>query len=339
MNAELSGSEILVESLISHKADTIFGYPGSCVMLILDRLFDCAQINHILVRHEQGAVHAACSYARFSHKPGIVLTTSGPGATNTVTGIAEAMSQQIPLIVITGQVASNLLGTDAFQEVDIIGITSSITKWNFQIRLANQIEEALERAFRIATSNPPGPVVLDITKDAQSERTTYNLLERNRNPLILLNRNKFPTDYLSNDNALCHTIKLLENRADDNLILIIDAPLQNRNEHCVPGFGLPASIGAKYACPEKTVCLIVGSREFQANIQELGVIKEKAIDIKIFLIHDHSDTKFKTENPDFAKFVSAYAICCTTLSDIRVLNVAIETALHTAGAYFLEIQP
>lgn len=148
--------------------DTIFGYPGGAVIPIFDKLYDFTQeINHVLVRHEQGAAHAAEGYARVSGKTGVVLVTSGPGATNIVTGVADAMIDSTPMVVITGQIASTLIGTDAFQEVDIVGITQPITKWSYQIRNVEEISWAIARAFYIASTGRPGPVVLDITKDAQ----------------------------------------------------------------------------------------------------------------------------------------------------------------------------
>lgn len=165
---EITGSEALIQSLINEGVDTIFGYPGGAIMPVFDCLYDYKdKINHILVRHEQGATHAAQGYARTSGKTGVALVTSGPGATNTVTGIADAMIDSTPLVVISGQVASSLLGSDAFQEADVVGITQPITKWAYQIRRAEDIPWAVARAFYIASNGRPGPVVLDIAKDAQ----------------------------------------------------------------------------------------------------------------------------------------------------------------------------
>lgn len=167
-NNKITGSEALIRSLINEGVDTIFGYPGGAIMPVFDCLYDFKkEINHILVRHEQGATHAAQGYARTSGKVGVALVTSGPGATNTVTGIADAMIDSTPMIVISGQVASSLLGSDAFQEADVVGITQPITKWAYQIRRPEDIQWAVARAFYIASTGRPGPVVLDITKDAQ----------------------------------------------------------------------------------------------------------------------------------------------------------------------------
>ena len=171
----ISGSEILIRSLIAEGVDTMFGYPGGAIMPVFDALYDHKhEIRHILVRHEQGAVHAAQGYARVSEKVGVALVTSGPGATNTITGITDAMMDSTPLVVISGQVISSLLGSDAFQEADVIGVTQPITKWAYQIRRAEDISWAVSRAFYIAASGRPGPVVLDFAKDAQVNKCAYN---------------------------------------------------------------------------------------------------------------------------------------------------------------------
>ena len=165
---EINGSEALLRTLIAEGVECIFGYPGGQAIPIYDQLYDYKdKLRHVLVRHEQGATHAAQGYARVSGKVGVVVVTSGPGATNTITGIADAMLDSTPLVVITGQVPSSLLGTDAFQEVDMIGITLPVTKWAYQVRRAEDIAWAVSRAFFIASTGRPGPVVIDIAKDAQ----------------------------------------------------------------------------------------------------------------------------------------------------------------------------
>ncbi len=171
---KITGSEALLKTLIAEGVDTIFGYPGGAVIPVYDCLYDYKhKIKHVLVRHEQGATHAAQGYARVSGRVGVALVTSGPGATNTLTGIADAMMDSTPLVVITGQVASPLLGTDAFQEIDVIGITQPITKWAYQIRKPEEIAWAVSRAFYIASTGRPGPVVLDFAKDAQVGKVDY----------------------------------------------------------------------------------------------------------------------------------------------------------------------
>ncbi|MFV0266133.1 MAG: biosynthetic-type acetolactate synthase large subunit [Draconibacterium sp.] len=164
----VTGSEALILSLLEEGVDTIFGYPGGAIMPVYDALYDYdKRVNHILTRHEQGAIHGAQGYARVTGKPGICFATSGPGATNLMTGIADAMIDSTPLVCITGQVASPLLGTDAFQESDIVGMSIPVTKWNYQITSPEEIPQAIAQAFYIANSGRPGPVLIDLTKDAQ----------------------------------------------------------------------------------------------------------------------------------------------------------------------------
>ena len=170
----ITGSEALWQALIDEGVKTVFGYPGGQIMPVYDSLCKYRdQVRHILVRHEQGAIHAAQGYARVKGEPGVVIVTSGPGATNVITGVADAMSDSTPVVVITGQVPSAALGTDAFQEADVIGLTAPISKWNYQIRSADEVAWAIARAFYIARTGRPGPVVLDFTKDAQVGLTDY----------------------------------------------------------------------------------------------------------------------------------------------------------------------
>ena len=171
----ISGSEAVMRSLVAEKVDTIFGYPGGAIMPIYDALYDYAdKLNHILVRHEQGAAHAAQGYARTSGKVGVVFATSGPGATNLVTGLADAMIDSTPIVCVTGQVYAHLLGTDAFQETDVMNITTPVTKWNYQVTDATEIPSVMAKAFYIAKSGRPGPVVIDITKNAQLQKFDFD---------------------------------------------------------------------------------------------------------------------------------------------------------------------
>ncbi|OAN99440.1 acetolactate synthase, large subunit, biosynthetic type [Sphingomonadales bacterium EhC05] len=181
--AEKSGADILVETLLSLGVDTVFGYPGGAVLPIYDALYQHPTIKHILVRHEQAATHAAEGYARSTGKPGVVLVTSGPGATNAVTGITDALMDSIPMVVITGQVATNLIGTDAFQEADTIGITRHCTKHNYLVKNPSDLAQVVQEAFHIATQGRPGPVVIDIPKNVQvaaAEFSSHRGLENNR---------------------------------------------------------------------------------------------------------------------------------------------------------------
>src|SRR5690606_1951721 len=171
---KISGSQAVLEAFIAEGVDTIFGYPGGAIMPIYDALYDYNdRLKHILVRHEQGGIHAAQGYARTSGKTGVVFATSGPGATNLVTGLADAMIDSNPIVCVTGQVFAHLLGTDAFQETDVIHITSPVIKWNYQVPDACEIPAALAKAFYIARTGRPGPVLIDITKNAQLQLFDY----------------------------------------------------------------------------------------------------------------------------------------------------------------------
>lgn len=177
---KISGAEAIIKCFLAEDVDTIFGYPGGAIMPLYDKLYGYQEeLKHILTRHEQGATHAAQGYARISNKVGVAIATSGPGATNLITGLADAMIDSTPMVCITGQVASHLLGTDAFQETDIIGISTPVTKWNAQITKAADIPAVLARAFYIAKSGRPGPVLIDITKNAQFEEFDFTYVKCN----------------------------------------------------------------------------------------------------------------------------------------------------------------
>jgi len=178
MSAELTGAEIVFKALTDHKVEYIFGYPGGAVLPLYDQLSKQKKIKHILVRHEQGAGHAAEGYARSTGKPGVVLVTSGPGATNMVTALTDAYMDSIPLVCITGQVPTHLIGTDAFQECDTTGITRPCTKHNWLVKDVNKISEIIHKAFRIATTGRPGPVLIDIPKDIQFKKGIYQSEEK-----------------------------------------------------------------------------------------------------------------------------------------------------------------
>ena len=189
----ISGADALLQCLIEEGVDTIFGYPGGAIMPVYDKLLDYEdKIRHILTRHEQGAAHAAQAYAMVTGKPGICFATSGPGATNLVTGIANAFLDSVPVVFITAQVVSSLIGTDAFQETDIIGVSMPVTKWNCQVKKAQDIPETIAKAFYIAKSGRPGPVLIDITKDAQLEKLDFKYKKcdyiRSYNPHIPLHK-------------------------------------------------------------------------------------------------------------------------------------------------------
>ena len=170
---QLTGAEIIIRSLVDQGVEYIFGYPGGAVLPIYDELFKQNSIKHILVRHEQGAVHAAEGYARSSGKPGVVLVTSGPGATNAVTGLTDALLDSIPLVCLTGQVPTHLIGSDAFQECDTVGITRQATKHNYLVKSADNLAQTMHEAFFVATHGRPGPVLVDVPKDIQFAKGMY----------------------------------------------------------------------------------------------------------------------------------------------------------------------
>ena len=174
----LNGAEILIRTLKDANVDTIFGYPGGAVLPVYDTLFDVHDINHVLIRHEQAGAHAADGYARATGKPGVVLVTSGPGGTNTVTGIATAAMDSIPMVVFTGQVPTNMIGNDAFQEADIVGITRPITKHNYLVKDVSNLEQVIREAFHVATSGRPGPVLVDLPKDMLKSSHRYSGLKK-----------------------------------------------------------------------------------------------------------------------------------------------------------------
>ena len=221
---KILGSEALIKSLLEEGVDTIFGYPGGAIMPIYDSLYSYQdKINHILTRHEQGAIHAAQGYSRVSGKVGVCFATSGPGATNLITGIADAQIDSTPLVCITGQVPSQLLGTDAFQESDVIGISMPVTKWNYQITSSEEIGEIISKAFYIAKSGRPGPVLIDITKDAQFSEVDFNYKKCER----IRSYHPYP---IINDKKIKEASKLI-NKAKKPLILVGQGVLLSNAEN------------------------------------------------------------------------------------------------------------
>src|SRR4051812_11745025 len=193
MSKQMTGAEMVVEALADQGVKHLFGYPGGAVLPIYDAIFQQEKVRHILVRHEQGAVHAAEGYARSTGKVGCVLVTSGPGATNTVTGLTDALMDSIPIVCITGQVPTHLIGNDAFQECDTVGITRPCTKHNYLVKNVNDLARVLHEAFYVSTTGRPGPVVVDIPKDVQFARGKYvgpgNIQHRTYRPKVKPDRN------------------------------------------------------------------------------------------------------------------------------------------------------
>lgn len=290
----MTGSEILIRSLLAEGVTDIFGYPGGAIMPVYDSLYDFAEqpcapkqgggksrLRHVLVRHEQGAVHAAQGYARVSGKTGVVFVTSGPGATNAITGIADAMMDSTPLVVISGQVGAALLGTDAFQETDVLGVTLPITKWSYQIRRPEDVAWAVARAFYIARSGRPGPVVLDFAKNAQTGKAVFNYKPVNfirsydpqpeiqdsvvREAAQVINQAKRPMVIYGQGVILSH--------AEDELAALLDkagipaastllglSALDSGNPHYKGMAGMHGNIGPNVKTNECDVLLAVGMR-------------------------------------------------------------------------------
>ncbi|MEL7145033.1 MAG: thiamine pyrophosphate-binding protein, partial [Bacteroidota bacterium] len=237
-SVKITGAEAVIKSLLCESVDIIFGYPGGAIMPVYDALYDYREeVHHVLTRHEQGAIHAAQGYARVGEKPGVVFATSGPGATNLITGLADAKIDSTPLVCITGQVSSHLLGTDAFQETDIMSISMPVTKWNAQVTKAEDIPGAIAKAFYIATSGRPGPVLLDITKDAQFAELVFDYKKCHGF------RSYIPKPTLQND-ALTDAVSLID-QAKKPLILFGQGVILSGAEEAFRKFvektGIPAA--------------------------------------------------------------------------------------------------
>lgn len=539
MKEIITGAEALMRSLMHEGVDTIFGYPGGSIMPVFDAMYDHTQnFRQVLVRHEQGAAHAAQGYARSSGKVGVCIVTSGPGATNTLTGISDAILDSTPIVVIAGQVASNVLGTDAFQEIDLVGVTQPISKWSYQIRRAEDIAWAVARAFYIARTGRPGPVVLDFTKNAQVSQVAYEpaqvdkirsyvpypkpdfeaikaaaeLISRAQRPFALVGQgvelgdaheelkaflekgnipaartlmglSALPTDYYltmgmlgMHGNLSCNAntnqadviiaigmrfsdrvtgdlttyakqakiIHLDIDRAEIDKCVKADIPVigdcketlplitelmqegnhkewidsfadydaiekervidkalnpkegplkmgevarkvsdvtnnsailvtdvgqnqmmacryfKNTKPHSVltsgglgtMGYGLPASIGASIAVPDRTVCVFMGDGGFQMNIQELGTIMEQRLPVKMILMNNNylgnvrqwQEMFFNRRysctpmlNPDYNMIASAYGIPSRLVVKREELDEAVHEMIETPGAFLLHV--
>ncbi len=539
MKELITGSDALIQSLICEGVDIVFGYPGGSIMPVYDRLFDYQdRLKHILVRHEQGATHAAQGYARVTGRTGVVIVTSGPAATNVITGLSDALMDSTPMVVITGQVATPFLGFDAFQETDVVGITQPITKWSYQIRRAENVAWAVARAFYIASTGRPGPVVLDIAKDAQVGMTEFNykscdfirsynplpaipeedvrkvadLINTSERPMILsghgvmisgaetelaelaeksdipvaatlLGLSTMPSDHplykgmlgmhgnigpnintnradliiaigmrfddritgnvktyapkakvvhididasefdknipttatIHGDarQALLRLLPLVEPRRRPEWLAMFDKPEQVEREKVIErelhpsgpkmtmgevvakvseatghraivvtdvgqnqmlsarysrfteprsivtsgglgtmGFGLPAAIGAKMGCPDRTVCFFTGDGGLQMTIQELGTIMEYGTPVKIILLNNNflgnvrqwQALFFKNRfsqtpllNPDFVMIAKAYGIEAENVATRDNLDGAIDRMLSHDGPYLLNV--
>ncbi|MBD5300787.1 MAG: biosynthetic-type acetolactate synthase large subunit [Bacteroides sp.] len=341
MSERITGSEAICRALLAEGVDTIFGYPGGQIMPFYDKLYDFSDdLHHILTRHEQGAVHAAQGYARASGKVGVVTVTSGPAATNIITGVADANVDCTPLVVITGQVAVNSLGTDAFQETDVMGITLPITKWAYQIRRPEEIPWAIARAFYIASTGRPGPVVLDVTRDAQVGTLdwSYDKINyiRSYNPdpellpgdvltaASLLNRAERPMIIAGHGVMLSNAEKeliTLAEKADipvaTTLLGLSDIPSDHPlNKGMV---GMHGNIGPNLNTNRADVILAIGLR-FDDRVT--GVVKQYAPDAKII----HVDI----DRAEFNKNVKAHtAIHADARKALQALLPLVNKSKHT----------
>lgn len=232
----MSGSYAVMEALVRQGVDTIFGYPGGAIMPIYDALYDYRdRVRHILVRHEQGATHAAEGYARMTGRAGVCFATSGPGATNLVTGIADAMLDSVPMVCITGQVPKHLLGTDAFQETDVIGVTMPVTKWNYQVTEPEEIPQIISKAFQIAEGGRPGPVVIDITKNAQIDSAEVSFEPHRLRPHVW-------TQPVADTEALQRAAELIESAERPYLLVghgVLIAKAEEKLREFVEHTGIP----------------------------------------------------------------------------------------------------
>jgi acetolactate synthase-1/2/3 large subunit len=278
----ITGADAIMRTLVDLGVKDIFGYPGGAIMPAYDALFHyVGKLNHILVRHEQGAIHAAEGYGRMTNKPGVCMATSGPGATNLVTGIADAMMDSIPILCITGQVPANLIGSDAFQETDVIGITSPITKWNFQVTEAEEIPEILVKAYHIAQSGRPGPVVVDITKNAQFDEIEYSFptnvsipsynpttepnLRQIKNAADLINKAKRPYVIAGHGILIAEAEEALKTFAEKADIPVAStlhglSSMPARHPNYVGWVGMHGNYGANVLTNQADVLIAVGMR-------------------------------------------------------------------------------
>ena len=330
MCEKITGAEGLIKSLLSEGVDLVFGYPGGAIISVYDKLYDYQdKLNHVLVRHEQGAVHAAQGYARITGRPGVVIVTSGPGATNVVTGLSDALMDSTPLVVISGQVASAFLGTDAFQETDVVAMTQQVTKWAIQIRKPEDIPAAVARAFYIASTGRPGPVVLDISKDAQiglmewSHKTCDFIRSYNPNPDIkaydvdevaeMINNSERPLILSGHGVAISNAeeeLKTLAETADIPVAAtLLGLSTMDSNHPLYKGMlGMHGNIGPNIATNKADVIFAVGMR-FDDRVT--GDVKKYAQNSKIIHVDiepaelNKNINVYKAVNADAKRFLSA----------------------------------
>jgi len=290
----MNGAQVLLECLKEQGVDTIFGYPGGAVIPLYDALYDYDNFNHVRTSHEQGAIHAADGYARSTGKVGVCFATSGPGATNTITGIATAYMDSIPLVVITGQVATPLLGKDSFQEIDITGMTVSVTKHNYLVRKVEQIPEVIREAFEVANSKRPGPVLIDIPKDIFLANATYEKLEtlyENKNfsldklkiskGIQMINESKRPIIYAGGGVKTSQASENLEKFAQKGDIPVVNTlmglgTIKRDNELSLGLVGMHGHRESNYAVTNSDLIIAVGARFSDRVISKISAFAPSA---------------------------------------------------------------
>ncbi len=317
----MTGAQIMCESLVEEGVEVIFGLPGVPLIPLLDVLPQYPQIRHVLVRHEQGAAHAADGYARVSGKVGVCLATSGPGATNLVTGIANAYLGSVPVVAITGQVSRPFIGKDSFQETDITGIVSPITKDSFLVLDVDSLARTVKESFYIARTGQPGPVLIDIPKDVFTDRTEYCYLEEVKLPgytpileerparvdqaaAVIDEAERLLEDAVGGEGLLPQYVMSKIFEVTDGEAIVVTGVGQHQmwaaQHYCYDrpnslissgglgtmGFGLPGSIGAKIGCPDRTVWCVDGDGSFQMTIQELATMMQEGLAVKIAIINN-----------------------------------------------------
>lgn len=361
----ISGSEMLMRCLLLEGVECVFGYPGGAVLYIYDAIRDYDdRFRHMLARHEQGAIHAADGYARASGKTGVCIATSGPGATNLITGIAVAHRDHIPLVVITGNVALSLRGTDAFQEADIIGMTLPITKHSYFVTDAADIPDTVRKAFRIAASGLPGPVLVDIPKDISAQkkifcyRKTYDDTSRHDAEFpehIQAEPPESDPETIAevgergSGDKVESVLRIIRDTLPEGGIVTVDekryyAMLARdvwpaRTLICpvgmeAPGYSLPAAIGAGLAYPERTVVSINGEFGLQKNAQEMAVCAINGIPLRIVVFSEAKSTG--GASPDFVKLADAFGIKGLRAERLEEAGEAWAQAMKEKGPVLVE---
>lgn len=311
----INGANIILECLKRLGVTDIFGYPGGSILPLYDALYDYSDIKHYLVRHERGAASAADSYARTTGKPGICLATSGPGATNLISGILTAYNDSVPLIAITGQLPMNLIGKNNFQDCDICHLTSSITKKNYFISDIRTIPYILKEAFWLSTNESPGPLLIDIPKNIQLESIPLEEFEQLWNL-------SFKYSFFRELNSLIDNDSLIISDLNQELTSIANkCGLKLESKRA--GYAIPAAIGAQIGNPTKKIYAFMGENGFQMNQQELILLKQYSLPIKIIILPYGEENKKPnfSISPDFSLLADAFDIKLLEVNDFKSLSL------------------